>query len=81
MNSVTIIGKLQNSIDARTRIIEIIREDGDGTIKVPLKHWTKDENTLLNTLKEGAYVMIRGRIEVDEKIGIYVVSEQISIIK
>lgn len=81
MNSVTLIGKLQNSIDARTRIVEIVRTDGDGTIKIPLRHWTRDENTLLNTLKEGAYVMIRGRIDNDDKIGIYVVTEQISIIK
>ena len=80
MNTITLVGKMQDSLDAKTRLIELLRPEGDGSIKIPLRHWTREENTLLTTLKVGALVMIRGRIDVDPKIGIYVVAELINII-
>lgn len=84
MNSITLIGKIRGSLDAKTRIVEISRPDGDiniDPIRIPLRHWTKEEKTLLTTLKEGAYVIVRGRIDHDDKIGLYAIAEHISIIK
>ena len=84
MNSITLVGKIRGSLDAKTRLVEVNRPSGDSNIdpiSIPLRHWTREEKTLLSTLKDGTVVIVRGRLDHDNKIGLYAVAEHISIIK
>lgn len=48
---------------------------------IPLLYWTREENSRLNKIKEGTVVAIKGHLESDEDIGIFVVCESIHFTK
>lgn len=40
--------------------------------EIPCLYWSRDEDNLFCSIKEGQDVIIHGRIEMDESIGLYV---------
>ena len=44
---------------------------------IPLLYWTRDKDNILNRMKEKALIIIKGRIENDNDIGLYVLVESI----
>ena len=84
MNYVSLVGHIKHKKDDKTRFLEVSRPesvDSADNMLVPCRYWTLDNNNLLTSLKEGLLVVIRGRIDVDDKIGAYVIVEQVLIIK
>ena len=82
MNFISLVGKLRDrKFDKKTRILETNRIDGVDPIEVPVRYWTNDESNYLTSLKNGSLVIIRGRIDSDDKIGLFVVVERIEILK
>ena len=77
-------GRIQGSLDEKTRILEVNRPEGSenaDNLMIPCRYWTLTPNCLLTSIKQGAAVTIRGRIENDEKIGFFVIVEQIVILR
>ena len=77
---ITLKGKIRSSLDSITRVIEVSRPESSETIDslfIPCRYWTLTSNCLLTAIKEGTIVFVRGRIENDEKIGLYVLVETI----
>jgi len=56
-------------------------EDDYNASKLPLLYWTRDESAILMSPKEGTFVVVRGRIESDKEIGLYVLVEQLDMPK
>ena len=67
--------------DKRFRHIEYRSTDAldnvERIFEVPLLFWTRIENNILNNLKKGTFVVIRGRVEKDENIGLYILVENV----
>lgn len=84
MNTVTLVGRTSALLDERTLILDVARvtssEDANN-LKIPLRYWTNDSRNFLMTLGVGKLLVIRGRIDDDEKIGLFVVAEQVSVVK
>ena len=82
ISDVVISGNLsdRNPIDERFVDLETISIDGlsgkEIINKIPLLYWTRDVNNSLTRLKSGIFLVIRGRIEREEKIGLYILVEQ-----
>lgn len=84
MNIVTFVGKLQGMHTDNMRILEVARPesvDSSNNLQILCKYWTNDACCALTSLKEGALVAIRGRIDSDEANGIHVIVEQLIVIK
>lgn len=51
--------------------------DVERIFEIPLLFWTRMENNILNNLKKGTFVVIRGRVEMDENVGLYILVENV----
>ena len=83
MNFVNLVGRLRGLLDEKTRLLEVNRPESSDTAEnlfIPLRYWTLSKLCLLTAIKEGALVIIRGRIDKDDDIGFFVVVETISIV-
>lgn len=49
--------------------------------KVPILFWTREENNPLNRFANDTHVVIKGRIEESEKIGLYVLVEEVLLVR
>ena len=84
MNFVSLIGKLKGVDDNHYRYLEVARPDSATTAEnllIPCKYWTLDNSNLLTSLKEGTMLVIRGRIEQDSTIGVFVLVENVTVVK
>ena len=84
MNFIFLFGRLQKSIDERTRYLEVTRPESCGdaeNLMIPCRYWTLTNNCVLTSINEGTLVSIRGRIECDDVIGIYVLVEQVVVLR
>ncbi len=43
--------------------------------KIPVLHWTREENNVLERVNNDTLAVIKGRIETDDEIGLYVLVE------
>ena len=48
---------------------------------IPLLYWTREEDSRLNKIKDGAMVVIKGHLESDDEYGIFIVCESIHFTK
>ena len=67
----------------RNLIIEnqdVLKKEKTKTV-IPLLFWSKSNNNSLTIKRRGSKVLIRGRIENDEKIGLYILVESIQTFK
>lgn len=86
--NVNILGELDQLLEEKGfRYIKVEKFDpfsnaGENSFTlIPLKYWGLGyENELLLKSKDGSQAFIRGRIEKDEEVGLYVLVERISII-
>ena len=84
MNFIFLFGRLRGKLDERTRVMEVMRPESCGdsdNLMLPCRYWTLTGNCVLTSINEGTLVAIRGRIECDKEIGIYVLVEQITILR
>ncbi len=47
---------------------------------IPVLYWTRDERNALNNVPSGSVILIKGHIESDVDIGLYVLAEYFEII-
>lgn len=80
INSVTLLGILkerdQNEEAIRYLAVERDYKDSHGHFecdRLPLMYWTRDQKNVLFSLPEESLVVIRGRIETQNKIAIIIV--------
>lgn len=84
MNIVTLVGRLSKNIDEKTRLLSVSRVQSSedvSNLEIPIRYWTNDTHNLLLSLDIGKLVVIRGRIDTDEKSHLLVVVEQVTIVK
>ncbi len=84
MNYVSLVGRIKERRDDGIRFLEVNRPesvDSADNLLIPCRYWTMDNSNLLSSLKEGQLVAIRGRIDIDNTLGVYVIIEQVVIIK
>lgn len=48
---------------------------------IPCLYWSRDDDNLLTAIKEGTEIVLQGRIEYDDKIGLYVLVNIIQIVE
>ena len=82
ISSVVLAGTLKEKINGRFRYIETTKDDSlhpsqEAVCHIPIQYWTRNENNALMTKEEGIEVAIKGRIESDEEIGLYILVETI----
>ncbi|MDY0177989.1 MAG: hypothetical protein RBR85_01960 [Bacilli bacterium] len=83
ISDIVVTGTLGKKINSYLREL-IIENFNNLTAKkenfiIPIADWFKNENGKFHNLKEGTFVFIRGRIESEAKIGLYVVAETLEI--
>ncbi len=84
MNFVSLVGRIQGFKDERTRLLEVARPESvnnSDNILIPCQYWTRDEHNLLTKLNQGSFIIVRGRIDNDDKLGMFIIVEQVTIIK
>ena len=84
MTFVSLLGRVRESVDSTTRILEVSRPESSGdanNLHILCQYWTKDEHNMFTALKEGTLVVVRGRIDNDDKHGFIVVVEQVTVVK
>lgn len=84
MSDVMIVGRLSESLDETTRVIEIDRmipEHGKFVVdKIPVAYWNMEPRSRFMKANSGTLVVIRGRIQSAAKFGIIIVAEQLAIL-
>lgn len=82
ISDVVIIGQLDKKINKLFRYIKAYSNDtlhnDEKCSYIPLMYWTRTTNNLLMNKPDGLTVAIRGRIECDEEIGLYILVESIN---
>lgn len=85
ISDIVLTGRLKNIIskNKKFRIIETTSEDvlNGKTIvsEIPILFWTREENNLLNRIPDDTFVIIRGRLESNKSIGLYVLVEHVQL--
>ena len=84
ISDVFLTGRLGEAINNTVRIVEIDRmvpEHGKFIIdKIPVSNWSKEPRSRFMKISGGTLVVIRGRIQIDEQIGLIIVAEQLAIL-
>ena len=84
ISCVSLTGYLSDIVDGKFRLLKIertpIREREVITDAIPIAYWNPSPNSKMFNLKSGTLVMITGRLERDEKIGIYILCERLEFI-
>lgn len=84
MNFVSLLGRINGFKDSKTVLLEVARPESSNNVAnllIPCQYWTQDEHNLLTQLKPGTRVVVRGRIDQDEKNEMFIIVEQVTIIK
>ena len=85
LSNVILYGVIGDKIDSYGRYVLSESVDAlhskDKTFKVPVIYWTHSKmSNQLSTMKKGAKVLIRGRLDSNEQFPLYVVCEYIETI-
>ncbi len=75
-------GVLGDKINANTRIVKVDslsskQGKNNNLVDVPCINWNHLANCEMNKLNEGSKVSIKGRIEKDEHLGLYILVENL----
>lgn len=83
ISDVVIVGVLGKKMNSYLRELIVNRFDNlkskEEKFVIPVSDWFKNKSSKFHNLKDGTFVFIRGRIESDEEIGLYVVAETLEI--
>jgi len=81
ISDVVLVGLTLENLERGFRYVDVRSTDilKEKTVisKIPVLYWTKEDFTKLNKYKYGTKILVRGRIESDEEIGLYVLAESI----
>lgn len=83
MNFVSLLGRIRGKKDEKTVLIEVSRPENDieaENLFIPCRYWTQSNACLLTSLSEGTLIVVKGRLDQDKDIGMYVIVEEINII-
>ncbi len=79
ISDVVIIGTLEDKINSKYRYIKAYSSDSmkeeEIPFMIPLLFWTRSNNNIMLNRPNGSLVAIRGRIESNEEIGLYILVE------
>ncbi|MFA7032751.1 MAG: hypothetical protein WC201_04235 [Bacilli bacterium] len=86
ISSVVLTGYLDDVLHERFRLIktsynDTFKPDEDIISMIPTLYWTRDNKNPLINSKKGAYIVIRGHLESDSVIGLYILAETIQLSK
>ena len=86
ISSVVLTGYLQDVLNERFRLVKTSNNDTfkpeeDIVSLIPVLYWTRDNKNPLINSKKGTYIVIRGHIESDSAIGLYILAETIQLSK
>ncbi|HNX16089.1 MAG TPA: hypothetical protein PKO28_01750 [Bacilli bacterium] len=86
ISSVVLTGYLHEVIEERFRLVKTSAEDAfhpyeELVSMIPVLYWTRDQKNPLLSSAKGSYIVIRGHIECDKKIGLYILAETIQLSK
>jgi hypothetical protein len=86
ISSVVITGYLHEVINEKFRLVKTSSEDAFRPCEelvsyIPVLYWTRDQKNPLLSTKKGAYIVIRGHLESDNNIGLYILAETIQLSK
>lgn len=82
MTIVVIIGRVAEHISENARVVEVQRpsKNDHGDFEryfLNVRYWNGAKTCALMQLKDGTAVCLKGRLEVDGELGVYVLVEQI----
>lgn len=83
MNFVSLLGRIKGKKDDKTVYLEVSRpENGEDidNLLIPCRYWTQSNTCLLTSLSDGTLVVVKGRLDQDKQLGMYVIVEEINII-
>ena len=83
MNFVSLLGRIKGKKDDKTVYLEVSRpENGEDidNLLIPCRYWTQSSTCLLTSLSDGTLVVVKGRLDQDKQLGMYVIVEEINII-
>ena len=85
LSDVVLVGTLQEIMPSGFRYLLIdcldVLKNERKQARIPLLYWSKSKNNTLNAKRKGSKALIKGRIEADSNIGLFVLVEIIEIIK
>jgi hypothetical protein len=86
ISSVVITGYLNEIINEKFRLVKTSSEDAfqpcaELVSYIPVLYWTRDQKNPLLSTKKGVFIVIRGHLESDKKIGLYILAETIQLSK
>lgn len=86
ISSVVLTGYLNDILYERFRLIQTshtdaFKPDEDIISLIPVLYWTRDNKNPLINSKKGAYIVIRGHLESDSVVGLYILAETIQLSK
>lgn len=84
LSSVVVVGHLGEHIDPFYRYLEVedenVMHDDLSISRIPIKYWTRMSKNVLMSMQKGKNLVIRGRIESDPKLGLYILVEDFNYI-
>lgn len=84
LSTICLSGSLEEKIDERFRYLEIertpVRDTKPVIDRIPVAFWNPQPNSRLHRLNKGTLVLISGRLERDEVIGLYILCERLEYI-
>lgn len=84
ISDVFLTGRLTKVLDKTTRYVEIERlipDCGQFVVDyIPVSFWNKEPNSHFMKLDEGTLIVLRGRIQSEERFGIIVIAEQLAVL-
>ena len=86
ISSIIFTGVAIDMIDKKFRYIETRNGDPfhpeqDYVSKIPVLYWTRDEFNALTRVKNGTFIIVKGHLESNNEIGLYVLAESIHVAK
>ena len=84
ISSIVLTGILRDNYKGYFRLVEthnidVIDQEKDIISLIPVAYWTKETNNLLFKAPYGAHVVIKGHLETDVEVGLYIVVEIIEV--
>lgn len=81
MNSITISGVLKGEIKNKFRKLEFRLDDSISTGIIHCAYWTRSSENVFMDIPREKNVIIKGHLDYDEEIGVYLVVEEFEKLK
>ncbi len=80
LTTIVALGKIGSPVRPNIRLLEVERPHRDRTgvfqvDRIPVVYWSRAVNNYFMTMAEGTMIMIKGRLETTEDIGLTIVAD------